>query len=144
MEVHLPCPPLCEWLPRRLDGLRVGAWAPSQAPRRVRATLAAWSIVEAEAEVAELDVLLFGVSLTRPEPPEAVLAGLASGATIVELAATPLRPLRALLGVDHRPLARAAAAQSRVLQWLGREFCALEQWESVDPSGVIVTLARRR
>jgi hypothetical protein len=31
-----------------------------------------------------------------------------------------------------------------VLAWLARGYHGLEQWESVDPHGVIVTLARVR
>jgi hypothetical protein len=49
-----------------------------------------------------------------------------------------------LLGLGPRPLARARAGQSRVLAWLARGYHAPEQWESVDPNGVVVTLARVR
>ena len=143
VDVHLPCPPLAEWLPRRLEGMRVGAWIPARAPRRARETLARWPSVD-DGGVSELDALIFAVALDRPEPPEACLRQLGSGATIVELAVPPLRPLRALLGIDRRPLQRANAAQSRVLQWLSRGYHALEQWESVEPAGIIVTLGRQR
>ena len=145
MEVHLPCPPLAEWLPVRLSGLKVGAWIPSKAPRRVRSTLAQWpALDENDDPSAPLDALLFGVSLERPDLPESRLAKLRAGALIIELAVPRARVLRGLLGIQQRPLTRAAAGQARVLQWLARGYHQLEQWESVDPHGVVVTLARAR
>lgn len=151
MDVHLPCPPLGEWLPERLSGLAVGAWAPSRAPRRLRRTLASWPSVEAELEtgdareqLARIDVLMFGVRLERPAPPDSHLAALRPGTLIIELALPRVRIARALLGLEPRPLTRARAGQARVLAWLARGYHGLEQWESVDPQGVIVTLARVR
>jgi hypothetical protein len=156
VEVHLPCPPLGEWLPERLSGLAVGAWAPSRAPRRLRRTLAQWPSVEADPEtydareqvaherLAHVDALMFGVRLERPAPPDFYLATLRPGTLIIELALPRVRIGRALLGLGPRPLTRARAGQSRVLAWLARGYHGLEQWESVDPQGVIVTLARVR
>ena len=151
VEVHLPCPPLGEWLPERLSGLTVGAWAPSRAPRRLRRVLAQWPSIDAEDDSDEspeqlrsLDALMFGVRLERPAPPDPQLAVLRPGTLIVELALPRLRPGRALLGLQPRPLTRARAGQSRVLAWLARGYHAPEQWESVEPHGVIVTLARVR
>ena len=122
MEVHLPCPPLHEWLPRLLDGQRVAAWDPSDAPRRVRATLRQWPVIEAHSELADFDVdaLVFGVTLERPHPPEHLLAKLTSGSRIIELAVPRRRLARDLLGLDPRPNKRAAASQARTLQWLTR------------------------
>jgi hypothetical protein len=151
VEVHLPCPPLDEWLPRRLSGLAVGAWAPSRAPRRLRRTLARWPSIGSDAEaddpreqLGRLDALMFGVRLKRPAPPDPYLAALRPGTLIIELALPRARIGRALLGLPPRPLTRARAGQSRVLAWLARGYHGLEQWESVDPHGVIVTLARVR
>jgi hypothetical protein len=148
VEIHLPCPPLGEWLPLRFAGMRVAAWAPKQAPRRVRSALAQWPLLDAEGgegpSAAGVDALLFGVSLERPAPPEACLASLPAGAWVVELAVPRPRVLRSLLGLGPRPLSRAKAGQSRVLAWLARGYHEVEQWESVDPHGVIVTLARVR
>ena len=131
--------------------MTVGAWAPGTAPRRVRSVLTCWPTLEPEADPAtnnpspdQLDALLFGVSLERPEPPESCLAGLRPGTLVIELAVSRARVLRGLLGLERRPLARAAAAQSRALQWLARGYHSLEQWESVEPHGVVVTLARSR
>ncbi|PRP90139.1 hypothetical protein ENSA5_67570 [Enhygromyxa salina] len=131
--------------------MKVAAWAPKQAPRRVRSVLAQWpALAPDEASGAggatpdQLDALLFGVSLERPEPPESCLPALAPGTLIVELAVPRPRVIRGLLGLERRPLARAAAGQSRVLQWLARGYYNLEQWESVDPHGVVVTLAQAR
>jgi hypothetical protein len=125
--------------------MKVGAWAPSKAPRRVRSTLAQWPRLDERSDLdAQLDALLFGVSLERPDPPESCLSGLRAGALIIELAVPRRRIVRGLLGIEQRPLRRAAAGQARVLQWLARGYHELEQWESVDPHGVIVTLARAR
>ncbi|WP_146157220.1 hypothetical protein [Enhygromyxa salina] len=149
MDVHLPCPPLAEWLPVRLSGLKVGAWAPSEAPRRVRSTLGQWPTLSEDDDPdapkpAQLDALLFGVWLERPNPPEPCLAALRPGTLIIELAVPRRRIVRGLLGIEPRPLTRAAAGQARVLQWLARGYHQPEQWESVNPHGVIVTLARAR
>jgi hypothetical protein len=151
VEVHLPCPPLGEWLPERLSGLAVGAWAPSRAPRRLRRTLARWPSVDADSDsgdagtqLARIDALMFGIRLERPSPPDSYLALLRPGTLIIELALPRVRVGRALLGLDPRPLTKARAGQSRVLAWLARGYHGLEQWESVDPRGVIVTLARVR
>ncbi len=155
MEVHLPCPPLGEWLPERLTGLIAAAWAPNRAPRRLRRTLREWPSIDFDddgedagedrgEQLRRLDALLFGVRLERPAPPDPHLAALRPGTLIVELAQPRVRLARALLGLEPRPLTRAGAGQSRVLAWLARGYHELEQWESVDPHGVIVTLARVR
>lgn len=127
--------------------MKVGAWAPSKAPRRVRSTLAQWPTLDEDdtgETIAGLDALLFGISLDRPNPPESCLARLRAGALIIELAVPRPRVVRGLLGINQRPLVRAAAGQARVLQWLARGYHGLEQWESVDPHGVVVTLALAR
>jgi hypothetical protein len=147
VEVHLPCPALAAWLPVRLSDMRVAAWAPKQAPRRLRASLARWPTLDADAGAAalrELDALLFGVRLERPSPPEPALAQLRPGALIIELGWPRARPIRGLLGLGPPTLARARAGQARVLAWLDRGYSELEQWQSVEPHGVIVTLARVR
>lgn len=143
VEVHLPCPPLADWFARRWSQGRIGTWEPARAPRRLRSALGRWPTVD-EGALSELDALLFGVALERPEPPEAPLSRLRTGAQIVELALPRLRPVRGLLGLGANPLQRAAAGQARVQQWIERGYCELEQWESVDPAGVIVTIARVR
>ncbi len=146
MEVHLPCPALREWLPVLLEGKRVLAWEPRAAPRRVRAVLCEWPRLGDDVEPGplECDALLFGVTLERPNPPDALLSTLPSGTLIVELAVPQRRVLRSLLGLGQRATARATASQSRTLQWLARGYFELEQWETVDPADVIVTLARVR
>lgn len=150
MEVHLPCPPLADWLPERLTGLRVAAWAPTRAPRRLRRVLAQWPSLGADGDedlseqLRNIDALLFGIRLERPAPPDPYLAALRPGALIVELALPRPRIGRALLGLTPRPLAQARAGQSRVLAWLARGYHAPEQWESIEPQGVVVTLARVR
>jgi hypothetical protein len=145
VEVHLPCPALREWLPTLLEGKRVLAWDPSDAPRRVRSLLREWpTFTQTEARELETDALLFGVSLERPNPPDLILARLAPGTLVIELAVPRRRVVRSLLGLGQRAQARAGACQSRTLQWLARGYFELEQWETVDPPAVIVTLARAR
>lgn len=153
MEVHLPCPPLAEWLPVLLADRCVGAWIGRGTPRLVRGVLGTWPRLEpadegqtrpSALELASLDALLFGVRLERPDPPEACLQLLRPGTQIIELAVPRRRVVRQLLGAERPPAARAASGQGRVLQWLARGYAQLEQWESVEPHGVIVTLARSR
>ena len=146
MEVHLPCPPLREWLDVLLDGQRVMAWDPRDAPRRVRPLLRTWPRLDDDDDLArvQLDALVFGVSLERPSLPDACLAALPHGTRIIELAVPRRRVLRSLFGLAPRPQARAVASQSRTLQWLARGYFDLEQWETVDPPGVVVTLAHVR
>jgi hypothetical protein len=144
VEVHLPCPPLHEWLAVLLAGKRASAWDPRSAPRRVRSLLRTWPRLGDEEDFGKLDALLLGVWLERPSLPEQCLTGLRHGALIIELAVPRRRVLRNLLGLGAPLQARAVAGQARVLQWLGRGYFELEQWESVDPPGVIVTLARVR
>jgi hypothetical protein len=129
--------------------MQVGAWAPNKAPRRVRSILGQWPTLDEDdeadaAKLAQLDALLFGVWLERPNPPEICLAGLRPGALIIELAVPRRRIVRGLLGIDQRPRASAIAGQARVLQWLARGYHQPEQWESVNPHGVVVTLATAR
>lgn len=158
VEVHLPCPPLHEWLPILLADKRVGAWSNKRTPRALRSQLAKWPVLEiadeggseggeprprAE-ELAALEVLIFAVRLERPEPPEACLALLRPGTLIVELALPRARIIRRLLGLERPPAKQATLSQARVLQWLARGYHQLEQWETVDPHGVLVTLARSR
>lgn len=147
VEVHLPCPPLREWLAVLLEGKRALAWNPRDAPRRVRPLLRSWPQLGGDSQdftELELDALLFGVSLERPSPPDSCLAALPRNTLIIELAVPRRRLVRNLLGLTPRPQARAVASQSRALQWLGRGYFDLEQWGTVDPPGVIVTLARVR
>ena len=51
---------------------------------------------------------------------------------------------RRLLGLDRSGQRQARLGQSRVLQWLARGYFEIEQWESVEPDEVLVTLARAR
>ena len=152
VEVHLPCPPLHEWLPILLADKRVGAWSSKRTPRALRSQLAKWPVLEpaddggeprAE-ELAALEVFLFAVRLERAEPPESCLALLRPGTLIVELALPRARIVRRLLGLQRPPAKQATLSQARVLQWLTRGYHQLEQWETVEPHGVLVTLARSR
>lgn len=130
----------------RLTGQETRAWAPRLAPRRLRSILAQWPVLESDADpaIARLGALVLGTSLERPELPLACLAALPPKTLIIELAAPRRRVLRGLLGLEQQPLARARAGQSRVLNLLARGCHELEQWESVEPQGIVVTLARVR
>ena len=95
-------------------------------------------------EPEALDVFMFGTTLEHARLPEPQLGALRSGTWIIELAAARARPLRALLGLGPRPLQRAAAGQARALAWISRGLHGVEQWESLEPTRVIVTLGRVR
>jgi hypothetical protein len=151
VDVHLPCPPLREWLPVLLADRRVGVWAPRRAPRRLREILSGWPELEVgpegrvrAVELASLDALMFAVQLDRPDPPEACLELLRPGTRVIELGWPRRRVVRRLLGLDHSGLRQAQLGQSRVLQWLARGYFEIEQWESVEPDELLVTLARAR
>jgi hypothetical protein len=151
VDVHLPCPPLREWLPVLLADRRVGVWAPRRGPRRLREILREWPELEVgpegrarALELTSLDALMFAVQLDRPEPPEACLELLRPGTRVIELGWPRPRPLRRLLGLDRSGPRQAQLGQSRVLQWLARGYFEIEQWESVEPDEVLVTLARVR
>lgn len=151
MDVHLPCPPLHEWLPVLLAEQKVGVWAPRRAPRRLREVLHEWPELEVgpegrvrAVELASLDALMFAVELDRPEPPEACLELLRPGTRVIEFGWPRRRVIRRLFGLDHSASRQAQLGQSRVLQWLARGYFEIEQWESVEPDELLVTLARVR
>ncbi len=130
---------------------RVGVWTARAAPRRVRAILAEWPALEVGPEgraraldLTSLDALLFAVELDRPDPPESCLELLRPGTRVIELGWPRRRVVRRMFGLDHSGPRQARLGQSRVLQWLARGYFELEQWESVEPDEVLVTLARAR
>jgi hypothetical protein len=151
VDVHLPCPPLREWLPVLLVDQRVGVWPSRRVPRRVREVLGAWPALELDhegrpraLELASLDTLLFAVDLDLPDPPEVCFEFLRQGTRVIELGWPRPRRLRRLLGLESFTTRQAALGQSRVMQWLARGYFEIEQWESVEPDELLVTLARSR
>jgi hypothetical protein len=151
-EDHLPCPALREWLVPTWVGERAAVWiCPRQprwrAPRVLRRMLARASVAElsGEPEPASIDVLVVLTPLPGPGTPlsEAQWSALRPGGTLVDLASIERRSVGQLL----RPWARARrlreAAAMRVRQWLERGAYAPEQWMTVEPADVVVTLVKR-
>ncbi len=149
---HLPCPALRRWLLPTWEGKAVAVWiCPSQrrwhAPGRLRRLLrrAAIAPLEETPVPGSLDVLVvlsplpgLGVAL-----PEAGWSALRAGGVLVDLASLERRRLGELL----RPWAYARrlreAAAMRVREWIERGAFGPEQWVTVEPADVVVTLVRR-
>lgn len=151
-EDHLPCPALRGWLLPEWDGQAVAVWScPSQprwrAPRGLRGLLRRASI-EALPESptpSSLDVLVVLSPLPGPGAtlPDAGWSALRAGGLLVDLASIERRRLGELLRPwAHTRRLREAAAM-RVRQWLERGAFAPEQWVTVEPADVVVTLVRR-
>lgn len=151
----MPCPALREWLVPTFAGKSAAAWiCPAQprwrAPRGLRRMLARASVhalpVALDAlEPASLDVLVVLTPLPGPGPrlPEAEWCALRPGGTLVDLASVEGRSLGQLLRPWVRTRALQRAAAMRVRQWLERGAHAPEQWVTVAPEGVVVTMVRR-
>lgn len=94
---------------------------------------------------ASLDVLVVLSPLPEPgvELPEAGWSALRPGGTLIELASARRRGAGDLL----RPWVRARrlreATAQRVRRWLERGAFAPEQWVTVEPADVVVTIVRR-
>jgi hypothetical protein len=92
-----------------------------------------------------LDVLVVLSPLPGPGAPlpDAGWSALRTGGMLVDLASIERRSL----GERLRPWAHTRrlreAAAMRVRQWLERGAYAPEQWVTVDPADVVVTLVRR-
>jgi hypothetical protein len=151
-EDHLPCPALRDWLLPMWVGKRAAAWiCPRQprwrAPRVLRRMLVLASVAElqGEPEPASLDVLVVLTPLPGPGTPlpDVQWSALRPGGTLVDLASLERRSVGQLV----RPWARARrlreAAAMRARQWLERGAFGPEQWVTVEPADVVVTLVRR-
>lgn len=150
-EDHLPCPALREWLVPTWIGKAAGAWiCPPQrrwrAPRVLRRMLRRGSVaVLGEAEPESLDVLVVLTPLPGPGTvlPEAVWGALRPGGALVDLASSERRSLGQVLRPWARTRRLREGAAMRVRQWLERGAYAPEQWVTVEPADVVVTMVRR-
>lgn len=154
-EDHLPCPALREWLVPTWVGKAAAAWiCPPQprwrAPRVLRRVLRLGSVAPLasgsdEPEPGSLDVLVVLTPLPGPGPllPEAAWSALRPGGTLVDLASIERRSLGQLLRPWARTRRLREGAAMRVRQWLERGAYAPEQWVTVEPADVVVTLVKR-
>jgi hypothetical protein len=151
-EDHLPCPALRRWLVPMWEGKAAAAWiCPSQprwrAPRGLRRVLARAGIeaVDEAPPPRSLDVLVVLSPLPGPGAalPEEHWSALRPGGMLVELASLQRRRITERL----RPWAHARrlrqASATRVRQWLERGGFRPEQWVTVEPADVVVTIVRR-
>jgi hypothetical protein len=76
--------------------------------------------------------------------PDELLSQLNPAAPFVELVLMPRRPLRELMGLGDRPLERASLAQRRLGQYASLGICRLQQWTSIDPDSLLVTVGWAR
>jgi hypothetical protein len=149
---HLPCPALRDWLVPTWEGKPAAAWiCPPQrrwrAPRVLRRMLARASVepVPDEPEPASLDVLVVLTPLPGPGTPlpEAAWSALRPGGTLVDLATIERRSVGQLLRPWMRTRRIREGAAMRVRQWLERGAYAPEQWVTVAPADVVVTMVKR-
>lgn len=151
-EDHLPCPALRDWLLPQWAGKAAATWScPPQrrwrAPRGLRRLLsrASVAVLEGEPEPASLDVLVVLSPLPGPGAPlpEAEWSALRPGGLLVDLASLERRGVGQLLRPWARTRQLREAAAMRVRQWLERGAYAPEQWVTVEPADVVVTLVKR-
>jgi hypothetical protein len=151
-EDHLPCPALRDWLVPAWQGRAAAAWICPPQPRWRAPSALRRLLVRAEItalpeapEPASIDVLVVLSPLPGPGAPlpEAEWCALRPGGTLVDLASVERRSL----GQLARPWARTRrlreAAAMRVRQWLERGAYAPEQWVTVEPADVVVTMVKR-
>ncbi|MEM9459145.1 MAG: hypothetical protein AAGF11_33510 [Myxococcota bacterium] len=155
---HQPCPALRRWLLPSWEGKGVAlvrsppgsGWRPPRSLRRLieRAGVSTWTDALGPDTLDVLVVLspLLDGDLDRDQALPLADGGWSSlrpGGMLVDLASVPRR--RAADWV--RPWVRVErlrdAAAMRVRRWLDRGAFAPEQWISVDPADVVVTLVRR-
>jgi hypothetical protein len=154
-EDHLPCPALREWLvPTWVGRAAAGCLAPPpprwRAPRVLRRMLRRALVAPLPAELdapeaASIDVLVVLTPLPGPGTPlpEAVWGALRPGGTLVDLASIERRSVGQLLRPWARTRRLREGAAMRVRMWLERGAYAPEQWVTVEPADVVVTLVRR-
>lgn len=158
---HQLCPALRHWLLPAWEGKGIASvcsapesgWRPPRALRRLleRAGVSAWTDALGPDTLDVLVVLspLLGPELgpdigrDPPSLPDGAWSSLRPGGTLVDLASAPRRRPADWV----RPWVRAErlrdAAAMRVRRWLDQGAFAPEQWVSVDPADVVVTLVRR-
>lgn len=94
---------------------------------------------------ASVDVLVVLTPLPGPGVPlpEAAWDALRPGGTLVDLASIERRSVGQLLRPWARTRRLREGAAMRVRQWLERGAYAPEQWVTVEPADVVVTLVKR-
>jgi hypothetical protein len=107
--------------------------------------LASIAALPDEAEPGSIDVLVVLTPLPGPGTrlPDACWSALRPGGMLVDLASLERRSLGQLLRPWARTRRLREAAAMRVRQWLERGAYAPEQWVTVEPADVVVTLVRR-
>jgi len=152
----LPGPPLGRWLARELEpARRVGFWLAVGGGAGIfgRAAVAALSgldlrpieraqdLLEAEPFDALVVVTPLGDEVAVPA---SVLAALAAGAAVIEIAHPPAWRLKEALWPWTRWERQRWAITRRARAWALVGAYALRQWSPLEPEGLVVTEARRR
>ena len=142
-ELQLPCPPLGAWLPERLGRGGVRVVVRTRIPRSARTFLDRWPpLTPGERQLSGLVVLdELGAPAAAGVELEQVLV---PGGLVVELVAVRGRLVGQLLGLGERASQRREEAARRVIDWAQAGLWGLEQWVSVDPPDLVVTLGRTR
>lgn len=152
MELHLPGPPLAEWLVYRFRDARMAFWSGPEAGRgrvgrALRATLQAvggrlgWTAPEG----GGFDGLVVMTALAEgSDLPATALAAVRPGGWLVEAGHPPPVPLWRPSRWGSRARIVRRAAEIRAGVWLGRGCYEVELWAPVDLPRVLVTCARVR
>ena len=146
LEDHLACPALERWIPD-LVGEHAHVWtAPgTRPPRVVVRLLESWSPVPDDGSV--LPALVVATSLQPELPlhlPAALLERVRPGALVLDLASLTRPSLGSLWRPGRRRTAIMFAAADRVRTLADGGLVDVEQWVSLDPSSILVTLGFRR
>ena len=139
---HMLCPALAPWLPRLLEGARAArivpaGWTP---PRRLRKLVADLPELGGDGETrCEIAVVLAPL---QPAIPDAIVRALEPGARVIEIGVPVLgSPLTRLTPWRRRRNAEAQAAD-RIARWIEAGLADAEQWVTIDPPDIVVTLGR--
>jgi hypothetical protein len=142
LEDHLACPALERWLPNLLEDDACTWIAPGHRPRRgIARLLSTWSPVTDDASALRALVLATPLPATL-DVPASLLARLAVGSIIVDLASVHTRGLGIWRPARRRRAVMLAVAE-RARHWAERGLVDLEQWAPLDPTSTVVTLGIR-
>jgi hypothetical protein len=136
---HMLCPALAPWLPRLLEGARAArfvpaGWTPPRGLRKLIADLP--EVGEGECDVAVV------LAPLHPTIPDAIVRALDPGARVIEIGVPVVgSPLTRLTPWRRRRVAEAQAAD-RIARWIEAGLTEAEQWVTIDPPDIVVTLGR--